>query len=95
MACPALSFKGSILEGERWEQGRSIKVRVVTGSSKPRVEEASRSSFRVYVSAAPEKGRANAQMLKALSKHMGVPRSSISIVRGHSSREKLVRLSQI
>lgn len=32
-------------------------------------------------------------MLKALSKHLGVPRSSISIVRGHTSREKLVRVS--
>lgn len=72
-----------------------ITVRVVTRSSKPRVEEASEGTFRVYVSAAPENGRANAQMLKALSKHLGVPRSSISIVRGHSSREKLVRLSQI
>lgn len=68
-------------------------MRVVTGSPRPRVEEASEGSFRVYVSAAPEKGRANAQMLKALSKHLGVPRSSISIVRGHTSREKLVRVS--
>jgi uncharacterized protein YggU (UPF0235/DUF167 family) len=47
----------------------------------------------VYVSAAPEKGRANSEVIKALSRHLGVNRASLEITRGETSREKLVRIS--
>jgi hypothetical protein len=70
----------------------AIRVRVVTGSSKPRVEKGVEGSFKVYVSSPPEKGRANAEMLKMLAKHLGVPKSRLSISRGETSREKTIEI---
>jgi hypothetical protein len=42
------------------------------------------------VAAAPEGGKANAALLKLLSKAWGVPQSSIEIVAGASGREKVL-----
>lgn len=74
------------------ERGRNITVRVVTGSASPRVEELPEGHFRVYVSASPEKGKANAQVVKALAKHLRIPKSRIEIIRGHRTRDKLLRI---
>lgn len=46
----------------------------------------------LYVTAAPEKGKANAAMLELLSEHLGVPVSRLELVRGDTSRLKQVRL---
>lgn len=71
---------------------RTVSVRVTPGSSKPRVEERSDGTFRVYVSASPDKGKANSEMLRSIAKHLGVPGSAITIIRGHASRVKLLRI---
>jgi len=42
------------------------------------------------VSAPPVEGRANDALLRLLSEALGVPKSSLRIVRGQRSREKLV-----
>jgi uncharacterized protein len=71
---------------------RMVSVRVCTGSSKPRVEEEPDGSYRVYVSASPERGKANAELLKAISLYLGVAKGNVSIVRGQTSREKLLKI---
>ena len=71
---------------------RTVSVRVTPGSSKPRVEEQSDGTFRVYVSASPDKGKANSEMLRSIAKHFGVRGSAITIIRGQASREKLLRI---
>ena len=48
-------------------------------------------TIRVAVTAAPEKGKANAAVLKLMSKALGVPKSSLSIIKGETSRSKLIR----
>ena len=71
---------------------RMVSVRVCTGSSKPRVEEEPDGSYRVYVAASPERGKANAELLKAISLYLGVAKGNVSIVRGQTSREKLLKI---
>ena len=44
--------------------------------------------LRVKVTAVPEDGKANAALIKLLSKALGIPRSQISLVRGTTSRIK-------
>jgi uncharacterized protein YggU (UPF0235/DUF167 family) len=44
------------------------------------------------VTAAPEKGKANAAVVALLSETLGVPKSSIEIVRGDTSRNKTLRI---
>ena len=46
--------------------------------------------LRARVSAPPVKGRANEALLRLLAEALGVPKSSLRIVRGQRSREKLV-----
>jgi uncharacterized protein YggU (UPF0235/DUF167 family) len=70
-------------------------VRVYPGASRTRVENAPDGSYRVYVSAAPRKGKANAEMLKAMSGHLGVSKGSITIKKGITSREKVLRIDAI
>lgn len=48
----------------------------------------------VYVTAPPDKGKANAAMLNLLADHLGVAVSFLSIVRGHTARNKLVCIEQ-
>jgi uncharacterized protein len=59
------------------------------------VEESPDGVLHVYVSAAPRGGKANAELLKAVSKHIGIAKSSISIRRGQSSREKLLKIEDV
>jgi uncharacterized protein (TIGR00251 family) len=49
-----------------------------------------RDELDIRVSAAPEDGKANAAVIKILARSLGIPKSALEIVRGHSSRQKLV-----
>lgn len=42
--------------------------------------------------ARPIKGEANAEIVKKIAKHFGVPRSDVRIVAGKRSREKIVEV---
>ena len=48
--------------------------------------------LRVYTNAAPTDGEANVAVIKMLAKHFGVPKSSISIVRGATSHDKVIEI---
>jgi uncharacterized protein (TIGR00251 family) len=49
-----------------------------------------RDELDIRVSAAPEDGKANAAVLKTLARSLGIPKSTIEVLRGHASRQKLV-----
>jgi len=72
-----------------------VAVRVTPRSSKPgiggwREGADGREELEVRVSAAPTDGDANAAVIKRLAKALGVPRSSIEIVSGETSRHKRI-----
>ena len=46
----------------------------------------------VRVTAAPVDGRANAALCALIAKRAGVPRSRVSVVRGQTARDKVVRV---
>jgi len=48
----------------------------------------------VGLTSKPEKGKANAELVKKLAKHFGVPSSRVSIVSGHKSRDKVVEVAE-
>ena len=49
-------------------------------------------TIKVYVTAAPEKGRANKAAVEVIAQRIGVPKATISIVSGERSRKKLLRV---
>ncbi len=70
-----------------------IDVKVIAKASQDRVkEEAGR--FKVYVTAAPEGGKANAACLKILSDHFGVPLKNVTLLRGHRSPQKVISIER-
>ena len=71
--------------------GREIAVRVTPKASRDRivVEEG---QIRIYVTAAPEGGKANAAVQKLLAKAMGIAKTRLVLLRGSASRDKLFRV---
>lgn len=74
--------------------GDLLEVKIVTRASRSSVIEMDDGSLRVYVKAAPEKGKANAELVKALAQHLRVRKSGIKIVKGRKSRSKLIKIEE-
>ena len=51
-----------------------------------------RSHLKIRVRAVPENGAANAALARLVAKAIGVPASSVSVVAGHTSRLKTLRI---
>ena len=70
-----------------------LKVYLQPRSSKNEIVGPYRDGIKVRVTAAPVEGKANEALLRFLAKEFGVTPSSIEIVRGHRSREKIIRVA--
>ena len=67
-------------------------VTVKPGSSQEKIIVTSPSELTVYLRAKAHDGEANAALIKLLAKHFDVPKTSIIIVRGATSRVKIIEL---
>ena len=67
-----------------------FEVRVTPRASRTRIEPGQ--PVRVWVTAAPTDGQANQALVEALADALGVPKSRVEIVSGHSGRTKRVRV---
>jgi uncharacterized protein (TIGR00251 family) len=70
-----------------------LKVYLQPKASKNEIAGPYRDGIKVRVTAAPVEGRANEVLLKFLAKEFGVTPSSVEIVKGLRSREKLIKIS--
>jgi uncharacterized protein (TIGR00251 family) len=70
-----------------------LKVYLQPKASKNEIVGPYRDGIKVRVTAAPVEGKANEALLKFLAKEFGVTPSSVEIVRGHRSREKVIRIA--
>lgn len=70
-----------------------LRVRVTTRASRDQVCGWSGRQLSVRVTTAPVKGAANEATIKLLAKTLKVPARDISIVSGHSSRNKVLTIS--
>ncbi|WP_333833020.1 DUF167 domain-containing protein [Rubrimonas sp.] len=80
------------------DAGGLIAIRVIPGASADAVAldrtPEGAPLLRVRVTAPPAEGAANAAVLKLLARAFGAPKSALSIERGASGRDKLVRLAR-
>lgn len=67
-----------------------IIATVKPGSSQERIIEKNPGELVVYLRAKPHDGEANSALIKLLAKHLGVPKTSIKIIRGAHSRTKTI-----
>lgn len=77
-----------------------LNVRVIPRSSKNTLEwdegdEGNRGTLKARLTAPPVDGAANAALISLLAERLSVPRRTISIVRGATSRQKTVEISDM
>lgn len=75
--------------------GAEFPVVVSAGASRSGVTGLYGEALKVAVRAAPERGRANAEVEEVLAGFFGVPRGAVEVVAGHTARRKRVRIAGI
>ncbi len=70
--------------------GVTIRVRVNPRSSSAQIAGPKGDRLGIRLTSPPVEGRANEELVRLLAKKLRVPRSSITILTGHSSREKVL-----
>jgi len=75
----------------------TISVKLTPKASSDRVGEVRKlpdgqEQLAAYVTAPPDKGKANEALIRLLAKHLGLAPSHLKIVRGHTSRNKLIEI---
>jgi len=51
-------------------------------------------TYKIRLKAAPEKGRANLELIRFLSKELHIPKDQISIISGKTERLKLIKIKK-
>jgi uncharacterized protein len=69
-----------------------LRLNVSPGAARSEVAGRQGDAWKVRVTAAPERGRANDAVVRLLAERLGVPRGSVAVVSGHTAREKIVEL---
>ena len=77
-----------------WDSN-SLTIHVVArpGASRRRIVSIDSRGVVVALNSPPEKGRANDELIDFLARIASVPRSTITIVRGGTSRHKTIRMT--
>jgi uncharacterized protein (TIGR00251 family) len=75
---------------------KTMNVRVTPKAKSQRIKkeflENGDKLYRIYVTAAPEDGKANKAVIELIAKELGLAKSKISIVSGHTSRDKVIKI---
>ncbi len=70
-----------------------LEVHVTPDARDPGVKRMDDGTFEVRVDERAERGRANKRLLDIMSRHLGVPRSKLVLVRGAKSRYKTIMVA--
>ena len=71
---------------------QKVKLRVIPRARQNKITTDADGTIRVHITAAPVDGAANDAVIRALADFFDVPKSQIKIVRGATSRDKVVEL---
>ncbi len=71
-----------------------LTVKVKARARQEKVKKISEGQYKVWVRAVAEKGKANEEVVEALSEHLKVPKSRIEILSGHTSSQKIVQIDE-
>jgi uncharacterized protein len=69
-----------------------ISVNVQPKSSMEKIVKCPDGGLKVYIRQSPEKGKANTALLKVIARYLGVKTSSLRIVKGQTSRKKVIEI---
>jgi uncharacterized protein (TIGR00251 family) len=77
------------------ERGIVFSIRVLPRSSRCEIAGIHGDALKLKITAPPVDGKANDECVRFLSETLGIKKSRISIVAGHTSRNKRIAISQI
>jgi len=80
---------------QKTKKGITLKVKVEPRSSRKGVSGLVGDVLKVKVHAPPTGGAANEELIEILSEEFGVKKTAIKIIRGQSSRDKIVEIEGI
>jgi uncharacterized protein (TIGR00251 family) len=83
------------LEIRQTEEGCVMRIRVKPGARADSVVGLHGGALKIAVTARPERGRANDAVVSAIAELLGLPRTSVVIDSGHTSRNKTVRIEGV
>jgi uncharacterized protein YggU (UPF0235/DUF167 family) len=72
-----------------------LRLRVSPGAARTELAGRHGDAWKVRVSVAPERGRANDAVVRLLAGRLGLPSASVSVVSGHTARDKVIELRGI
>jgi uncharacterized protein len=73
----------------------ALSVRIQPRASKNEMVTMASGGLKIRLTAPPVDGAANEALVKFLADTLSIPKSHVEIVSGHTSREKIVRISGI
>lgn len=71
-----------------------IKIKVLPRSSRNSLELLPDGSYKIKITAAPVDGEANKKVIEFLSKEWNIPKSKMKIVKGETSKEKMIEIEE-
>ncbi len=70
-----------------------LTIKVVPQSGKSEIILDKQGRLKAFLKAAPEKGKANKELIKLLAKALGCPQALITLIAGASHRHKTLKLA--
>ena len=77
------------------ERGAAFVVTLVSKASKTEIVGRHGDAIKIKVTAPPEKGKANEQLLELLAEKLGVSKGQLEIVAGAKSRHKIISVTGV
>jgi uncharacterized protein len=72
-----------------------VRLRVSPGSGRAAIVGRHGDAWKIRVTEAPERGRANDAVVRLLASALAVPLEAVAIVSGHGGRDKIVELTGV
>ncbi|HEY1368372.1 MAG TPA: DUF167 domain-containing protein [Gaiellaceae bacterium] len=77
------------------ETSTRLRLRVSPGAARSGIVGRHGDAWKVRVAAPPEDGRANEAVLRLLAEQLSLPRTAVTLVSGHGTRDKIVELDGV
>jgi uncharacterized protein (TIGR00251 family) len=83
------------LRANNESKGIRLAVKVTPNAGRNEITGVKDGVLRVKIAAPPDKGKANKELTDFLSRTLGVSKSSVAIIRGQTSRNKVIAIAGI
>ncbi|GAG76212.1 unnamed protein product [marine sediment metagenome] len=81
-----------MLKTTKTATGATFKVRVQPGASKNEIVGVQEDALKIRINAAPVKRKANKALIDFLAEKLGIRKSEIEIISGHTSKIKKIKV---